>query len=71
MDENKNTGPRAPAEQNTHPAPDTVRDYDDPDRYLHEYMYNDVFYDSMCLSCAHWLGGVCGAKQGICKHEPF
>ena len=43
MDGNKNTNPSTQIEQDNHPAPDAIRDYDDPDEYFDEYMYDDLY----------------------------
>ena len=40
-----------------------------PDGYLEEYMHNDEYYDSKCISCVHWSGDICNARLGICDYE--
>ena len=66
MDENKNLNVSSTSninavEHDVHPAPDATRDYDNPDKFYDNYMYDELYYDSMCMSCQHWNGYMCNA----------
>ena len=70
MDENIKTNPAVPnsnAEQNQSPAFDPRDKY--PDEYFDDYMYDDLY--DMCMSCQHFIGGVCNCEHSTCNYEPF
>ena len=61
MDENIKTNPTVPtsnAEQKPSPAFD-------------EDVYAGFYYEDMCMSCQHFIGGVCNREHSTCKYEPF
>ena len=72
MDENIKTNPTVPtsnAEQKPSPAFDPRDEY--PDEYFDEYVYAGFYYEDMCMSCQHFIGGVCNREHSTCKYEPF
>lgn len=76
MDENQNpsissTPNIATVEHDIHPASDATRDHDNPHEFYDEYMYDELYYDSMCMMCQHWNGYMCNAENGNCNYEPI
>ena len=70
MDENIKANPTVPnsnAEQKPSPAFAPRDEY--PDEYFNDYIYNDLY--DMCMSCQHWIGGVCNCEHSTCNYEPF
>ena len=64
MDENIKTNPTVPTsnvEQKPSPAFDPRDEY--PDEYFDDYI--------ICMSCQHWIGGVCNCEHSTCNYEPF
>ena len=37
------------------------------DEYFDDYVYDDLYYDDMCMSCQHFIGGVCNCEHSTCK----
>ena len=71
MDENIKTNQTVSSDnmkQKHSPAFDPRDDY--TDEYFDDYMYDDLYYD-ICMSCQHWIGGVCNHEHGRCNYEPF
>lgn len=48
-------------EQTQSPAFDP-RD-ENTDEYFDDYMYDDL-YDNICMSCQHWIDGICNHEHG-------
>ena len=76
MDENQNpsissTPNIATVEHDIHPASDATRDHDNPHEFYDEYMYDELYYDSMCMTCQHRNGYTCNAENGNCDYEPI
>lgn len=76
MDKNKNpnissTPNIADVEHDVRSVSDATRDYDNPDEFFDEYMYDALYYDSMCMMCQHWNGYMCNAETGNCNYEPI
>ena len=76
MDENQNpsissTPNIATVEHDIHPASDATRDHDNPHEFYDEYMYDEPYYDSMCMTCQHRNGYMCNAENGNCDYEPI
>ena len=72
MDENIKSNPSIPssnAEQKQSPAFDPRNEYSG--EYFDDYMYDDHYYDDICMSCKHWIGGVCNCERSTCNYEPF
>ena len=72
MDENIKATPTAAksnVEQQQSPAFDPRDDY--LDEYFDYYIYDELDHDSMCMSCQHWIGGVCNCEHSTCNYEPF
>lgn len=70
MNENIKTNPTVPnssAEQQPSSAFDPRDEY--PDEYFDDYMYDDLY--DMCMSCQHFIGGVCNCEHSTCNYEPF
>ena len=71
MDENIKANPTLPnsnAVKKQTSAFDPRDEY--PDEYFDDYMYDDIYYD-MCMSCQHFIGGVCNCEHSTCKYKSF
>lgn len=44
---------------------------DCPNKYFDDSMHCNTYYGIMCISCQHWIDGVCNFEQGICNYAPF
>ena len=70
MDENIKAPPTvssSKAEQKQSPTFDPRDGY--PDEYFDDYMYDDLY--DMCMSCHHFIGGVCNCEHSTCNYKPF
>lgn len=72
MNENIKTNQTVPSptkEQKPSPA-FNPRD-NSTDEYFDDYMNDNLYYDNLCMSCKHWIGGVCNHEHRACNYEPF
>lgn len=63
------TAPCATMEPSQSPAFDPIDN--STDEHFDDYMHDDLYYDNMCMSCQHWIGGVCNHEHRACDYEPF
>lgn len=61
--------PSSNIDQVKHTSYDSRENY--PNEYFDDYMYDDLYYDDICMSCSHWIDGVCMAEQGVCDYEHY
>ena len=77
MDENKNFNIGSSSNADTleygvRSTPDTIRDHDNADELFYDdYIYDEFYYESICISCQHWNGYMCNAENGNCDYTPF
>lgn len=72
MDENIKATPTVPnsnVEQQKSPTFDPRDEY--PDEYFDDDVYDSLYYDDICMSCQHFIGGVCNCEHSTCNYEPF
>ena len=49
-------------------ASDVPLDCDNPDELYDDYMYDETYYNSICMSCQHWNGYMCNAENSNCNY---
>lgn len=69
MKKNQNKNPDSAMTPDLLPASAGVPEEPERGEYLDEGTYEELRYDSKCMSCAHWNGSKCCVHKKVCDYR--